>query len=198
MFAIRNLCRSGLQDLSLRLSVHELVCLSGPSGAGKTLLLRALADLDVNEGEVLLDGQARERLTPMQWRTQVAYLPAESRWWAPTVGEHFEELPVQLLERLGFSADVGAWQIERLSSGERQRLALARLLSNQPRVLLLDEPTANLDPATTGKVEQLVKGYVTEQRAACLWVTHARQQIERIADRELLLDAGCLHEAQAA
>ena len=88
--------------------------------------------------------------------------------------------------------------MERLSSGERQRLALARLLANRPRVLLLDEPTANLDPVNIHRVEQLVKDYLAEQQAACLWVTHTREQIARIADRELDLDVTGLREGKAA
>ncbi len=194
LFQASNLKRVGLPPVSLSLSVCELVCLSGPSGAGKTLLLRALADLDLNEGQVSLDGVSREQLTPMAWRRQVGYLPAESRWWGATVGEHFERVETEQLRQLGFDAAVCDWRVERLSSGERQRLALARLLANRPRVLLLDEPTANLDPVNIRTVEQLVEAYLVEQQAACLWVTHAQEQIARIADRVLRLDAGGLHQ----
>jgi len=198
LFQVSHLSRAGLPPVSLSLSAGELVCLSGPSGVGKTLLLRALADLDVNHGELSLQGVSREQLTPMAWRRQVGYLPAESRWWGATVAEHFERVEVESLGSLGFDAAVGDWRVERLSSGERQRLALARLLANQPRVLLLDEPTANLDPLNIGRVEQLVKDYLSERQAACLWVTHSREQIDRIADRELHLDAGGLHPGAPA
>ncbi len=176
-------------DLSFTLSESELVCLSGPSGSGKTLMLRSLADLDVNQGSVYLDGVERGEIEPTEWRRRVGYLPAESRWWAETVGEHFPHGQSKFLSELGFEDDVLGWQAERLSSGERQRLALARLLSNQPQVLLLDEPTANLDPMNTQRVEQLVTHYLGRQRAACLWVTHATEQIERIASRVLYLDS---------
>ena len=128
----------------------------------------------------------------------MGYLPAESRWWGSTVAEHFERVDTQQLSRLGFEAPVSDWRVERLSSGERQRLGLARLFANRPRVLLLDEPTANLDPVNIHRVEQLVKDYLAEQQAACLWVTHSREQIARIADRELELNATGLHEAQTA
>jgi len=198
VFEVIDLKGPQLPAISFRLGAGELVCLSGPSGAGKTLLLRALADLDANSGRVVLDGVPRPQITAPLWRRQVAYLPAESRWWAATVGEHFPDVQQSLLTELGFAPDVGSWQVERLSSGERQRLALARMLANQPRVLLLDEPTANLDPENIGIVERLVTEYIRVQQAACLWVTHAPEQIARIADRALYLDAGRISERKAA
>ena len=187
LFEVRHLSREDLNDLSFTLGNSEIVCLSGPSGAGKTLMLRSLVDLDVNPGLVYLSGVQREQIPPQEWRRRVAYLPAESRWWAETVGEHFVRVEADVLVQLGFEHDVLRWRAERLSSGERQRLALARLLSNQPRVLLVDEPTANLDPSNTERVERLLTDYVRRKPAACLWVTHAPDQIERIASRVLYL-----------
>ncbi|MFQ5644232.1 MAG: ATP-binding cassette domain-containing protein [Thiogranum sp.] len=197
LLEVNHLSRSGLSGISLSLEAGELVCLSGPSGSGKTLLLRALADLDVSEGRVSLENTARQQITPTEWRRRVAYLPAESRWWAPQVGDHFPPGWQELFGRLGFSEDVATWSVERLSSGERQRLALARLLANRPAVLLLDEPTANLDPGNTGKVEHIVLSWLREHAAACLWVTHDQAQIARIADRVLVLDGNGRLEAAA-
>jgi ABC-type iron transport system FetAB ATPase subunit len=197
LFEVNHLSRSGLSGISFSLAASELVCLSGPSGSGKTLLLRALADLDVNEGRVSLETVGREQIEPMEWRRRVGYLPAESRWWAPLVGDHFPAEQQGLFSQLGFSKDVATWDVERLSSGERQRLALARLLANQPAVLLLDEPTANLDPVNIKKVEQLVLSYLHTHAAACLWVTHDAGQMKRIADRALVLEEQVLFEAAA-
>ena len=194
LFEVSHLSCSGFKELSFSLLASELVCLSGPSGAGKTLMLRSLADLDVNKGSVVLQGTPREQIAPTQWRRQVGYMPAESRWWDHKVAEHFPSAQHELLEELGFKLDVLEWGVERLSSGERQRLALARLLANQPRVLLLDEPTANLDPDNIARVEQLVKNYLVENQAACLWVTHSKEQAGRIADRSLRLDLDGLNE----
>jgi putative ABC transport system ATP-binding protein len=197
LFEARHLSCAELSDLSFSLSESELVCLSGPSGAGKTLMLRSLADLDVNQSSVNLRGVQRERMSPTEWRRQVGYLPAESRWWSETVGDHFPRIQADILSQLGFEGEVMAWQVERLSSGERQRLALARLLSNQPQVLLLDEPTANLDPVSTQRVERLVMDYLRREQAACLWVTHATNQIERIASRIFYLDRHGLGQKKA-
>jgi len=198
LFEARHLSRADLSELSFSLSESELVCLSGPSGAGKTLMLRSLADLDVNQGLVYLQGVQREQMPPTEWRRQVGYLPAESRWWSETVGEHFPRVQTDILSQLGFQGEVLGWQAERLSSGERQRLALARLLSNQPRILLLDEPTANLDPVNIQRVERLVTEYLRRHRAACLWVTHAADQVERIASRALTLDTRGIAEESTA
>jgi ABC-type iron transport system FetAB ATPase subunit len=198
LFEVNHLSATGLQDISLSLSESELVCLSGPSGSGKTLLLRSLADLDVNQGDVFLDSIPRHKITPTLWRSQVGYLPADSRWWAATVGEHFPVPQLELLAQLGFKAEVLEWNVERLSSGERQRLALARLLANRPRVLLLDEPSANLDADNTRHMEALLLDYLKQHRATCLWVTHAPDQIERVASRVLYLDAAGLRQEMAA
>jgi putative ABC transport system ATP-binding protein len=185
MFDVSGLVRNDLPPVSFSLAPGELVCLSGPSGCGKTQLLRSLVDLDLNTGKVMLAGVARESLPPPQWRRRVAYLPAESRWWEATVAEHFGELDRERFRKLGFEDDVGGWRIERLSSGEKQRLALLRLLANRPEVLLLDEPTANLDNANTRRVEAMVRDYLNQTGAACLWVSHDREQIGRLCDRRL-------------
>ena len=195
MFDVNNLTRPGLPPVSFRLGAGELVCLCGPSGSGKTQLLRALVDLDVNEGSVTLHGVLRESLPPPQWRRKVALLPAESRWWEATVAEHFTLLDDQSLQQLGFDQDVADWRVERLSSGEKQRLALLRVLANRPEVLLLDEPTANLDAVNTQRVEKLVRDYLRANRASCLWVSHDREQIERLSQRRLEMGPTGLREA---
>ncbi|MEO5703131.1 MAG: ATP-binding cassette domain-containing protein [Gammaproteobacteria bacterium] len=170
----------------------ECVCLEGPSGAGKTLLLRAIADLDLHQGRVYLDDIERNTISGSAWRRQVGLLPAESQWWRDTVGEHFEHTDHDLLDRLGFDNEVMTWQVSRLSSGERQRLALVRMLSLHPRVLLLDEPTASLDPDNVQRVEEVIKHYRNHQPAAVLWVSHDPQQIARVANRSLYINKGQL------
>jgi ABC-type iron transport system FetAB ATPase subunit len=177
-----------LGPLSLELGRGEIIALYGPSGAGKSLLLRAIADLDPNEGRISLEGVAREHCTPARWRERVALLPAEPRWWADSVGEHFPAGACHRLEQLGFGPEVMGWKVARLSSGERQRLALLRMLENGPRVLLLDEPSANLDPRNTQRVEALVRAYVLETDAGALWVTHDQDQARRVAERMLRLE----------
>ena len=106
------------------------------------------------------------------WRAQVMMVPAESQWWFETVGEHFAATPSAGLAALGFEDDTTDWQISRLSSGEKQRLAL-----------LLDEPTANLDDATTQRVERWLGQLAAERGWPLVWVAHDAEQIRRVADR---------------
>ena len=166
----------------------ECVAISGASGIGKSLLLKAIADLVPHSGEVLLDGRSHHSVPPPQWRRQVGLLPAESQWWQERVGPHFETQPEASADWLGLGPEVMDWQIERLSSGERQRLALLRLLVNRPQVLLLDEPTANLDPDNIGRVEGMLSKVRKEQGLAVVWVSHDVEQIARVADRHLRLE----------
>lgn len=181
--------------LSLRCSV-PCCTLAGPSGSGKTLLLRAIADLDPHAGRALLDGVEQSELPAPEWRRRVAYLPAESHWWAERVDAHFLTWDPALLERLGFAPDVLDWEVARLSSGERQRLALARVLALGPRVLLLDEPTANLDRGNRERVEALVAAYLDEHAALALWVSHDPEQARRVGTCHWRLSQGTLIEGE--
>jgi len=106
-------------------------------------------------------------------------------------------MPVPL-EQLGLDTSMLEQPIARLSSGEKQRLALLRLLANRPRVLLLDEPTANLDPNNTERVEAAIGSYIKENKAAAVWVSHDRQQVTRVADRCLRVEKGAVQEQSLA
>lgn len=179
---------SGLKRLHIFVSFDlqdgECVALQGPSGVGKTLLLRSIADLDPNEGTVQLDGTLREAMPAPAWRKQVTYLAAEPGWWSDIVQEHFtvwdDALP--LVIRLGLPDNCGPWPIQRLSTGERQRLGLVRALMLRPRVLLLDEPTSALDAASATAVESLIAERIANGTSV-VWSTHDDAQARRIESR---------------
>lgn len=195
---IEALRSDGLGPIDLRIEAGECVCLSGPSGAGKTRLLRAIADLDPHAGAVSLDGIDAMRMAAPAWRRAVALLPADSRWWSERVAEHFPRGAQPDCAQVGLPQAALQWNVERLSSGERQRLALLRVLANQPKVLLLDEPTANLDAENAGRIEALIAEYRTTHAAAVIWVSHDAQQIARVADRCLQIENGRLGDGTGA
>jgi ABC-type iron transport system FetAB ATPase subunit len=192
LFEIKELRRLMLGPVSLAVAAGECLCLAGPSGSGKSLLLRAIADLDPHAGEVRLQGVPAGDIVPEVWRTRVGLLPPESSWWLPLVKDHFcDGVPVPL-ELIGLPDSILEQPVARLSSGEKQRLALMRLLSNRPQVLLLDEPTANLDPENTRRIEAVIAEYRREQQAAVIWVSHDRQQVSRVANRCYEITDGAL------
>jgi ABC-type iron transport system FetAB ATPase subunit len=183
-------------DFALR--AGECVAIRGPSGAGKSVLLRMLADLDPHEGTVLLDGQPCASMPAPHWRAQVVYQAAEPAWWEASAGAHFT--PAQrgvvdpALAALGLSAALLDTEVARLSTGERQRLALVRSLAGRPRVLLLDEPTAALDPASVARAETLLASCLADGMAMLI-VTHSAEQAQRLADRVFHLEDGRLAPA---
>ena len=195
---VRDLRTPILKPASFQLGAGECIALGGPSGAGKTRLLRAIADLDVNEGVVTLTGRDRAAIPGPEWRRLVGYVPAEPGWWAETVGQHFGTWTEAgaFCRQLLLPGDIEAWPVARLSTGERLRLALVRALLVRPRVLLLDEPTAALDAASVTAVETLIDA----QRSfglAVIWVTHDAAQAKRIARRQLVIEAGSMREEMA-
>lgn len=185
-----------LKPLNIKVQ-DEFICLSGPSGAGKSLFLRAIADLIIHKGEAYLDGQKCSEINPVQWRKWVGFLPAESAWWMDKVGDHFGKKNNPYLALLNLPGDCFSWDLSRCSTGEKQRLAIVRLLAQQPKVLLLDEPTASLDPDSVAAVESLIKNYANEFQVPVIWVSHDKLQIKRLKDREFKINNNEINEVIA-
>ena len=198
MLTIRRLARPGLGPIDLDLEAGGCIALSGPSGAGKTLFLRAVADLDPHDGQVALNGEDRTHVAAPEWRRRVAYLAAESAWWTDIAGDHFadREAARSLVPELGLPVEALEWPITRLSTGERQRLAFLRMLVQAPDVMLLDEPTSALDEDSERALEALVERRIGKG-AAALVVTHDGGQAERLGARRLHLSGGRLREDAA-
>jgi len=183
--------------ISLNAAVGECMVISGPSGVGKSLLLRAIADLDEHEGRVSFGDSLCSDLPVIDWRKNVGLLAADSAWWSEKVADHMPKISNEQLEKLGFGKEVMKWSVDRLSTGEKQRLAILRLLANKPSVLLLDEPTANLDPDSVQKVEELLLEYCRNNPAALIWVSHDMAQAKRIADKRYHFDEKGLNEVES-
>lgn len=160
----------------------ECLPLLGASGVGKSILLRSIADLELNQGEMRTGTLIRSQIPAPEWREKVIYVPAESGWWEEKVSAHFHDCKQAQtqLESVRLPADCLHWSVSRLSSGERQRLALLRALLLKPEVLLLDEPTAALDQKSVTAVETLLQAELNRGVSMVL-VSHDDAQARRLA-----------------
>lgn len=191
LLSVQELQVGALPPLTFDVARGECLAVEGPSGVGKTRLLRAVADLDAAPGQIFLQGTERNQMTGPQWRRHVRFCAAEPAWWTDTPRDAFPaDMDKKHLERLltavGLEADVLDRATALLSTGERQRLALVRAIADEPDVLLLDEPTAALDPNSASLVEQLITHQVQSGRAVVL-VSHDHGQIQRLANARLPL-----------
>ncbi|MBL8646973.1 MAG: ABC transporter ATP-binding protein, partial [Sphingosinicella sp.] len=138
--------------LDIAVAPGEVVGLIGPNGSGKTTLLRALAGLTAGAGSITVDGKALDVMTSSERARRIAYMPAGRRVDWPMRADDIVALSgvdagrvAEALARVGMSAFAGR-RVDTLSTGERARVLLARVLAGRADWLLLDEPTANLDP----------------------------------------------------
>jgi lipoprotein-releasing system ATP-binding protein len=201
-----------IDDVSLDIAGGEFVCIMGPSGSGKSSLLYLLGLLDVpDSGRILLDGRdttgfgeselANCRLEKLGYVFQFHFLLAEF-----TIRENVT-LPMrrlgrlspqacvdradELLERFGV-ADQAAKHPHQLSGGQRQRVAVARALANDPLVLLADEPTGNLDSASSANVRQILRALTRDMGKSVVAVTHDAT-FAAAADRRVEIVDGRIH-----
>jgi putative ABC transport system ATP-binding protein len=202
-----------LRDLFLRIPPGGSVALLGESGSGKSTLLNLIAGLEPpDSGRILLDGVTvhglnAEAAASMRRRTigfvfqafhLIPHMDATRNVAVPLLLNGVSERDAlaraaAMLERTGLATRARALPAE-LSGGEQQRVALARALVHQPRLLLADEPTGNLDPDTAERALELIAREVRESGAAMLMVTHSTQAAA-IADRRLRLVDGALQPA---
>ena len=177
----------------LSLDTGACAAITGPSGSGKSLFLRMIADLDPNQGQVWLNGTERASVSAPAWRSQATYVAAESGWWADVVIEHFaanrRSEVAALAARLGLRGDLLDAPVAQLSTGEKQRFALVRALLRSPPVLLLDEPTGPLDEESVVRVEALLRERMATGTSILL-VTHDPNQAERLGHQRYRMVAG--------
>ncbi|HEY9207413.1 MAG TPA: phosphate ABC transporter ATP-binding protein [Candidatus Methanoperedens sp.] len=196
-----------LSGLDLCVQKGELVTIMGASGSGKTTLLRLINRLtESDSGAILLNGRDIKGYDPMELRRKVGMVFQVPVVFKGSVRDnlafgmklHGDVIDIETLARdSSIPENLLDADTERLSIGEKQRVCIARALANRPEVLLLDEPTSSLDAASAGKIEKLLMGLRTERSLTMLWVTHEREQAERIGGRRLILRDGRLEEYHA-
>ncbi len=174
----------------------ELVCLIGPNGSGKTSLLHALARIGGPDGSVRIDGLRPEALAPAPRRRLLSYLPASRDIAWPLTARDLVRLGADSDEAdVAMAAlDLTRWagrRVDRLSTGERSRVLIARALAPRPRLLLLDEPVANLDPLWQLRLMEHLRDAVRNGQGAVV-AMHDLDLAGRFADRLVLMDGGAI------
>jgi len=186
-----------LKDVNLQLERGDMLALIGPNGAGKTTLLRLLDLLEKpSSGRIIFDGndvtvsgrsrlKARRRMAFIHQKPIVFNLNVYNNVACGLRFRHenkrlIKEKVEHVLELVGMS-DYHKRDARTLSGGEMQRVAIARALVTEPAVLFLDEPTANLDPTSVSKVEEILARIISEEKTALLMVTHDMAQGQRVA-----------------
>ncbi|MBK5478183.1 ATP-binding cassette domain-containing protein [Pseudomonas sp. TH21] len=201
-----------LQPTDFTLHAGDRVSITGSSGSGKSVFLRALALLDTpTSGQILWNGQPIANAQIPHYRSHISYLSQRPALLEGTVEDnlrfpfslktlrkrHFDRASViTLLEHAGKAPDFLAKHALDLSGGESQVVSLIRTLQLDPEVLLLDEPTAALDPASSRDVEALIDAWFAADNArAYVWVSHDLDQARRMSDIHMQMSAGVLDGA---
>ncbi len=205
-----------VDGVTLAIGQGEFVALVGPSGCGKTTLLNLMAGIDrPTSGEVWLDGECLDRLSDdrltrlRRIRVGIIYqffnlLPTLTAWENVALpllldglqGSEIEGRVWRQLERVGLTHRAHHWPHE-LSGGEQQRVAIARAIVAEPRVVLADEPTGNLDSVAGGSVLELLQALNREHRQTIILATHSEEAAGR-AGRIVSLRDGKIERIEKA
>ncbi len=199
--------KMAVDNVSLAIDRAEIVCLLGPSGCGKTTLLRVIAGLEPpDEGEVWFDGQ------------NMAQVPPHAR----DFGMMFQDFALfphkDVAENIAFGLEMHGWaedriarrvgdmlevvalpgfgdrEVDQLSGGEQQRVALARSLAPEPRLLMLDEPLGALDRALRERLMLDLRDILKQVGVTAVYVTHDQTEAFAVADRVALMNAGRIEQ----
>jgi ABC-2 type transport system ATP-binding protein len=207
ILSAQNLCKSfgalkAVDGVSFEVGAGEIVGLLGRNGAGKTTTINMiLGVLAPTAGRIEIDGlDLRTQRTPALTRTNFAavYAPLPGNL---TIEENLTVFGMLYavpdlkarIEQLLIDFDLARFRKSKagvLSSGEQTRLSLAKAMINRPRLLLLDEPTASIDPSTARDVRASIEAYVRASQGGVLWTSHNMYEVEEVCDRVLFLSHG--------
>jgi ABC-type Fe3+/spermidine/putrescine transport system ATPase subunit len=190
-------------DISFIVDEGEILCLLGPSGCGKTTLLRLIAGLEIpDSGQVLFEGRdirdvpVHRRNFGLMFQDQ-ALFPHKNVFENIAFGLRMQRLPKEeIRERVGAVLELvgmtgfGGRDVNELSGGEQQRVALARSLAPRPRLLMLDEPLASLDRTLRERLMNELRTILKGASVTAIYVTHDQQEAFAVADRVVIMDQG--------
>ena len=198
-----------LQDVSFTIETGEFVFLRGLSGSGKTTLLKMLnREIENYEGNILFDGMSYRKIPKHLLRQKIATIfqsfellerktALENIMLAGEVvgrpEKEMKEKAIELLKQVGLEGKEHRFPAE-LSGGEQQRVAIARALLNEPKFLLADEPTGNLDPETAKSIMDLLYRINQEKKIPMLIVTHSNEMVSSFPSRVITLQKGVIVE----
>ena len=183
-----------LAACNLHIKAGERLALVGANGSGKSTLLRTLHGLQpLSSGQLQVDAAARQAMLfqrPYMLRASALHNVALGLWLRGTPWRKATCQAIAALERVGL-AHLAARPAKSLSGGQQQRVALARAWACKPQVLLLDEPTASLDPSAKREVERLMAGFA-DDGMTLIFSSHNLGQVKRLASRVIYLEQGVL------
>ena len=193
-----------IDDFSAGFKKGQIYTIIGPSGAGKSSLLRLLNRLDdPTAGEILFHDINISEFPPTRLRCKIGYLFQTPHMFEGTIRDNFfyaecartDETAHRLADLVQIDRSLIDADTEPLSVGQKQRVALGRLLATNPEIALLDEPTSALDPSITEAIETTVRGIVARTNLTVIWVTHHPDQALRMNGETLLMVQGRLIES---
>ena len=200
-----------LDDINLVIENSEILSLVGPNGSGKTTLIKCIDRILKPKGSILLDGQEIERMSRQDVARKIGYVPQSSSSLLATtvfdtvlmgrrphigwkVGEADLEKVAEVLEKLKLD-DLAMRDFSQLSGGQKQKVLIARALAQEPAVLLLDEPTSNLDMLHQLEVMETVSTLVKEKKISAVMAIHDLNLASRFSDKLVMLKKGKIYAA---
>jgi ABC-type sugar transport system ATPase subunit len=195
-----------LKGANLKVNKGEIIALVGPSGSGKSTLLRCINRLiEPDSGSIYYDGKNIKDYPTQELRRRIILVHQESVMFPGSVLDNVSyglnlidnfdyDHIVKSMNYSGLSKDFLEKDSHKISGGEKKRVALARALVLNPRVLLLDEPTSGVDPKNIKKVETSIVDFSKNLNLTVIWVTHYVEQAIRVSDRIANLKDGVIRE----
>lgn len=191
-----------LKGISLEIQEGECISIVGSSGSGKSTLLKMCADLiPITQGDIFFRNKSYKEYSPLDLRKKISYCVQIPYLFGEKVMENLEfpfkvrkektnrSRILELINIFNLDESVLDKDINSLSGGEKQRIAIARNLIYTPEVLLLDEATASLDKENASNIEEYIKS-INKQGVTIVWVTHSEEQSKSIFTKKISMTEG--------